>query len=118
MKKKMKICVIENFSPSPEEYRLFRCQGEQVLACYALAKGCMAILMPLSAAAAVYHPVIALGFSIAAGLTGFLLLHRKYGVKGALLPLCCSLAGFLTGLFILSPLFSHVRALKEGYDGL
>ncbi|MDR2019469.1 MAG: hypothetical protein LBQ14_01740 [Treponema sp.] len=78
----------------------------------------MAVVMPLSAIAAVYRPVISLAFSLAGGITGFLLLRKKYGVKGALVPLCCSLAGFLIGLSILSPLLAHVRALKEAYRGL
>jgi hypothetical protein len=118
MKKKMKVYLADDFSPSPEEYRLFRRQGEQVLACYALAKHCMAIIMPLSTIVAVCRPVISLGFSIAVGITGFLLLRKKHGVKGALVPLCCSLARFLIGLAILSPLIAHVRAVKEAYHGI
>jgi hypothetical protein len=78
----------------------------------------MAIIMPLSAIAAVCQPLVSLGFSIAAGITGFLLLRKKHGVKGALVPLCCSLAGFLIGLAILSPLLAHVRAVKEAYRGI
>ena len=118
MKTRMKIGIINDFSPSPEEYRMFRGQPEKVLACYALARRCMAAAMPLSALAAVYSPVLALALSLAGGITGFLLLRKKYGVKGALVPFCCFLAGIPIGLFILSPLLSHVAALKEAYRGI
>jgi hypothetical protein len=52
MKKKMKAYQVDDFSLSPEKYRLFRGQGERILECYALVKHCMAILLPLSAIAA------------------------------------------------------------------
>jgi hypothetical protein len=118
MKRKMKIGIVDDFSPSAEEYRIFRAQGEKVLACYALARRCMASAMPLSALAAVYHPALALALSLAGGGIGFLLLRKKYGAKGALAPLLCSLAGILIGLYILTPLLSHVLALKEAYRGI
>jgi hypothetical protein len=118
MKKKMKIGMVDDFSPAAEEYRMFRAQGEKVLACYALARRCMASVMPLSALAAVYHPALTLALSLAGGGIGFLFLRRKYGVKGALAPLLCSLAGIPIGLYILSPLFFHVWALKEAFRGI
>jgi hypothetical protein len=118
MKKKMKIDIVNDFSPVPEEYRMFRGQPEKVLVCYSLARRCMAVIMPLSALAAAYNPVLALGLSLAGGITGFLLLRKKYGMKGALVPLLCSLAGIPIGLFLLSPMLSHVRALKEAYRGI
>jgi hypothetical protein len=118
MKKKMRIRIVDDFSPLAEEYRIFRAQGEKVLACYALARRCMALAIPLSALAAVYYPALALAFSLAGGGIGFLLLRKKYGVKGALAPLLCSLAGIPIGLYILSPLLSHVQALKEAYRGI
>jgi hypothetical protein len=118
MKRKMKIGIVNNFSPIPEEYRMFRRQSEQVLACYALARRCMATAMPFSALAAVCHPALAFALALAGGATGFFLLRKKYGVKGALVPLCCSLAGIPIGLYILSPLLAHVRSLKEAYGGI
>ena len=118
MKKRMKIGMVNEFSPVPEEYRMFRGQPEKVLLCYSLARRCMAAVMPLSALAAVYSPALALGLSLAGGITGFLLLRKKYGVKGALVPLCCFLAGIPIGVFILSPLLSHALALKEAYRGI
>jgi hypothetical protein len=118
MKKKMKIDIVNDFSPVLEEYRIFRSQSEKVLACYSLARRCMAAVMPLSALAVVYNPILALGLSLAGGITGFLLLRKKYGVKGALVPLLCSLAGIPIGLFLLSPMLSHFRALKEAYRGI
>jgi hypothetical protein len=118
MKRKMKIGIVSDYVPIPEEYRMFRNQPERVLACYALAKRCMAVVMPLSALAAVYSPLLALGLSLAGGVTGFLFLRKKYGVKGALVPLLCSLAGIPIGLYILSPLLSHARTLKEAFGGI
>jgi hypothetical protein len=118
MKKKMKVCTVGGFSPSPEEYRVFRGQPEAVLLRYSLVKRCMAVVMPLSAVAAVFNVTLALALSLAGGGIGFLFLRKKYGVKGALVPLLCSLAGFLTGIAVLSPLFSHVLALKEAYGGI
>jgi hypothetical protein len=118
MKKKTKIGMVSDFSPAAEEYRIFRAQGEKVLACYALARRCMASVMPLSAMAAVYHPMLALALSLAGSGIGFLLLRRKYGVKGALAPLFCSLAGIPIGLYLFSPLLFHVRALKEVFRGI
>jgi hypothetical protein len=118
MKRKMKIGIVSDYVPIPEEYRMFRNQPERVLACYSLAKRCMAVIMPLSALAAVYSPLFALGLSCAGGITGFLLLRRKHGVKGALVPLICSLAGVLIGLYVAAPMFSHARVLKEAYRGI
>jgi hypothetical protein len=118
MKRKMKTGMVNDFSPVPEEYRMFRRQPERVLACYALAKHCMVVVMPFSALAAVYHPALAFAFVLAGGVTGFLLLRKKYGVKGALIPLLCSLAGIPVGLYILSPLLAHVLSLKEAYRGI
>jgi hypothetical protein len=118
IKKKMEIGIVNDFSPLAEEYRIFRAQGEKVLACYALARRCMALAMPLSALAAIYHPAFALGLSLAGGGIGFLFLRKKYGVKGALAPLLCSLAGMPIGLYILSPLLFHARALKEAFRGI
>ena len=118
MKKKMKIGIVDDFSPSPEEYRVFSQQPEKVLACYSLARRCMAVVMPLSAVAAAYKPALALAFSCAAGVTGFLFLRKKYGVKGALVPLLCALAGIAIGLCLLSPLRFHVQILKDAYHGI
>jgi hypothetical protein len=118
MKKKMKTGIVNDFSPVPEEYLMFRRQPEKVLACYALARRCMAVVMPLSAIAAVYTPALALALSCAAGAAGFLFLRKKYGIKGALVPLLCSLAGIPIGLSLLSPLLFHVRALKDAYRGI
>jgi hypothetical protein len=114
----MKIGIVGDFSPVPEEYRMFRAQGEKVLACYALARRCMASVMPLAALTAVCHPALALALSLAGGGIGFLLLRKKHGVKGALAPLLCSLAGIPIGLYLLSPLLSHVLALQEAYRGI
>jgi hypothetical protein len=118
MKKQIKARVSEDFSPSPEEYRIFSGQPGQVLARYALAKRCMATAMPISALAAVHSPPIALAFSFLCGLIGFLLLRKKYGIKGALVPFFSCLAGASTGVFVVSPLLSHVLALKEAYGGI
>jgi hypothetical protein len=118
MKRKMKIGVVSDYAPVPEEYRMFRNQPEEVLACYSLAKYCMAVIMPLAALAAVYSPLLALGLSLAGGVTGFLLLRKKHGVKGALVPLLCSLAGVLIGLYVTAPMLSHTRALKEALRGI
>jgi hypothetical protein len=118
MKRKMKIDIVNDFSPVLEEYRMFRNQPERVLTCYALAKRCMAVVMPLSALAAVYSPLLALGLSLAGGVTGFLFLRKKHGVKSALVPLFCFLAGIPIGLYILSPLLFHALALKEAYRGI
>ncbi|MDR2160168.1 MAG: hypothetical protein LBP23_08910 [Treponema sp.] len=118
MKKKTKVCAAGDFPPAPEEYRLFGRQPEKVLACYSLAKHCMAIIMPLSALAAVYSFPAALALSLTGGAIGFPLLRKKYGVKGALVPFLCLLTGATAGFFVLSPLFSHVTALKEAYGGI
>jgi hypothetical protein len=118
MKKKMKVCIVDGFSPSPEEYRMFRRQSEQVLASYSLAKRCMAVILPLSALAAVYNTALALAFSFMVGGIGFLLLWKKYGVKGALAPLICSLAGLLIGRFLCAPLLPHALVLKEAHRGI
>jgi hypothetical protein len=118
MKKKTKAYISEDFSPSPEEYRIFKEQPEEVLARYALAKRCMAAAMPISALAAVYSFPAALALSLAGGITGFLFLRKKYGIKGALVPFLCLIAGIAVGLFVFSPLFSHVVALKEAYGGI
>jgi hypothetical protein len=118
MKRKMKIGVVSDYAPVPEEYRMFRNQPEKVLACYSLAKCCMAVIMPLAALAAVYSPPLALGLSGLGGVTGFLLLRKKYGVKGALAPLICSLAGVLIGLYVAAPMLSHARALREALRGI
>ncbi|MDR2759123.1 MAG: hypothetical protein LBB78_07075 [Spirochaetaceae bacterium] len=118
MKRKMKIGIVSDYSPVPEEYRMFQSQPEQVLACYSLARHCMAVIMPLSALAAVYSPLLALGLSFAGGAAGFLLLRKRYRVKGALVPFLCSLAGIPIGLYILSPLLSHALALKEAFRGI
>jgi hypothetical protein len=118
MKKKPKLCAADNFPPSPEEYRIFRSQPEKVLARYALAKFCMAAAMPLSALAAAYSFPLALALSLIGGAIAFPLLRKKYGAKGALVPFLCLLAGTAAGFFVLSPLFSHVSALKEAYRGL
>ena len=118
MKKKMKISIVDDFSPVPEEYRMFRGQNEKVLACYSLAKRCMAVIMPLSALAAVYNTALALALSLMVGGTGFLLLRKKYGMKGALAPLICSLAGVLIGRFLCAPLLSPAFVVKGAYHGL
>jgi hypothetical protein len=118
MKKKMKVGIADDFSPSPEEYRMFRGQNEKVLARYSLAKRCMAVIMPLSALAAVYNTALALALSLMIGGTGFLLLRKKYGAKGALVPLICSLAGMLAGYFLVAPLLSHALVLKGAYSGI
>jgi hypothetical protein len=118
MKKKMKVCIVDGFSPSPEEYRMFRGQSEKVLASYSLAKRCMAVIMPLSALAAVYNTALALAFSLVAGGIGFLLFQKKYGVKGALAPLICSLAGTLIGRFLFAPLLPYALVLKEANRGI
>jgi hypothetical protein len=118
MKKKTKLFAASGFPPSPREYRIFSGQPEAVLLSYSLVKRCMAVIMPLSALAAAFNITLALALSLACGGTGFLLLRKKYGVKGALAPLLCSLAGFLAGVAVLSPLFSHVLALKEAYGGI
>jgi hypothetical protein len=117
MKKRIKIGIVSDYAPVQEEYRMFRNQPERVLACYALARRCMAVVMPLSAITAVYDPALALALSLAGGGIGFLFLRKKYGVKGALAPLLCSLAGIPIGLYLLSPLFTHARALKEAFHG-
>jgi hypothetical protein len=118
IKKRMKIGIVNDFFPSAEEYRIFHRQGKKVLARYAIARCCMASAMPLSALAAVYHPALALALSLAGGGIGFLLLRRKHGVKGALAPLLCSLIGIPIGLYLLSPLLVHARALKEIFHGI
>jgi hypothetical protein len=118
MKQKMKIGVVSDYVPVPEEYRMFRNQPEKVLACCSLAKYCMAAIMPLSALAAVYNLALALVLSCSGGVTGFLLLRKKYGVKGALVPLFCSLAGVLIGLYVAAPMLSHARGLKEALRGI
>jgi hypothetical protein len=118
MKKNPQAFTASGLPPSPEEYRIFRGQPEAVLIRYSLVKRCMAVIMPLSALAAVFNVTLGLVFPLICGGTGFLLLRKKYGVKGALVPLFCSLAGFLAGLLALSPLFSHVLALKEVYGGI
>jgi hypothetical protein len=119
MKRKMKFYAAgDDFPPSPDEYRMFRGQPEKVLAGYSLARRCMASVMPFSALAAVYSPALALALPLTGGITGFLLLRKKYGVKGALVPLFCFLAGIPIGLYILSPLLSHALALKEAYRGI
>jgi hypothetical protein len=118
MKKKMKPGTVNDFFPVQEEYRIFQSQPGEVLARYALAKYCMAIITPPSALAAAYSPLLALSLPLAGGVTGFLFLRKKYGLKGALVPLLCALAGILIGLYILSPILSHARALREAYRGL
>jgi Na+-driven multidrug efflux pump len=118
MKKKMKVCIADDFSPAPEEYWMFQSQNEQVLASYSLAKHCMAVIMPLSALAAVYHPVLALALSLLVGGIGFLLHRKKHGVKGALAPLICSLAGMLIGRFLCAPLLPYTLILKGVYRGI
>jgi hypothetical protein len=118
MKKKMKAHAAGDFSPSPEEYRLFGRQPEKVLACYSLARGCMAVAMPVSAVVSVYSFPAALALSLAGGITGFLILRKKYGVKGALVPFFCLSAGTAAGLLAVSPLLAHIRALKEAYGGI
>jgi hypothetical protein len=115
---KRKIGIVNDFSPSPKEYRMFQSQPEKVIACYSLARRCMAVAMPLSALAAMYSPLLALILSLAGGVTGFLLLRKRYGVKGALAPFLCSFAGIPIGLYILSPLLSHALALKEAFRGI
>jgi hypothetical protein len=97
---------------------MFRGQSEKVLACYSLAKRCMVVIMPLSALAAVYNTALALAFSLVVGGIGFLLLRKKHGVKGALAPLICSLAGMLIGHFLCAPLFSRALFLKGVYRGI
>jgi hypothetical protein len=114
----MKIGIVSDYAPVPEEYRMFRNQPEKVLACYSLAKYCMAVIMPLSALAAVFNLTLALVLSCVEGATGFLLLRKKYGVKGALVPLFCSLTGVLIGLYVAAPILSHARALKEAFRGI
>jgi hypothetical protein len=118
IKKKMKIGMVNDFFPSAEEYRIFHRQDKKVLAGYALVRRCMASAMPLSALAAIYHPVLALVLSLVGGGIGFLFLRRKHGVKGALAPLLCSLVGIPIGLYLLSPLLFHARALKEAFCGI
>jgi hypothetical protein len=118
MNKKPKAGAVNDFSPVQEEYRIFRSQPEEVLARYALAKHCMAVITTLTALAAAYSPLLALFLPLAGGGAGFLFLRKKYGVKGALVPLLCALAGILIGLYILSPILSHVRALQEAYRGI
>jgi hypothetical protein len=78
----------------------------------------MAVIMPLSALAAVYHPAFALALSLVVGGTGFLLLRKKHGVKGALAPLICSLAGTLIGRFLFAPLLPPALVVKEVYRGI
>jgi hypothetical protein len=118
MKRKMKIGIVGDYAPVPEEYQMFQRQPEKVLVCYSLAKYCMAVIMPLSALAAVYNLVLALVLSLAGGVTGFLFLRKKYGVKRALVPLICSLAGVLIGLYVAAPMLSHALALKEAFRGI
>ena len=118
MKRKMKVYTADDFRPSPEEYRMFRSQSEKVLACYSLAKRCMAVIMPLSAVAAVYNTALALALSLMVGGIGFLLLRKKHGIKGALAPLICSLTGTLTGHFLFAPLLPPALILKEAYRGI
>jgi hypothetical protein len=118
MKKKLKVCVADDFSPAPAEYLLFHGQPEKALARYALAKSCMAVILPLAALAAAYNIALAFVLSGAGGIIGFLLLRKRHETKGALVPLCCFLAGIPIGLFILSPLLAHVRALLEVFYGI
>jgi hypothetical protein len=106
-----------NTVPSTEEYRLFADQPATVLQQYSVTKKSMALGIPVCACITVFHIEIALVLALAGGLIAFLLLYKKYGVKGAAAPGICALAGVLIGRYLIHPLIQYAAAIQEVYHG-
>jgi hypothetical protein len=105
-------------TPIPaEEYRLFANQPESVLRAYRLARTSMAIGLPSFALIAILHPIFAFGFAVAVGITALLLLRKKYGWKGAVVPLICALSGVAVGVLFIAPLLDQALIIKEVCHG-
>jgi hypothetical protein len=117
MKKKIKVCVLDNFTPSPDEYRMFTRQPEAVLRSYRLARISMAAALPSFALLAVFHAGIAFALAVAGGAAALFPLRKKYGLKGAAVPLICALAGAAVGAILIAPLVHPVELIQEAHRG-
>jgi hypothetical protein len=117
MKKKIKAYVVDRFTPSPDEYRIFTNQPQAVLRSYRLARISMAAALPAFALLAVFHTGIAFALAAAGGSAALLLLRKKYGLKGAALPLICALAGVALGAVLITPLVKPTELIGEAYRG-
>ena len=117
MKKKIKLCVMDRFTPSPDEYRMFANQPEAVLRSYRLARISMAAALPAFALLAVFHAGIAFVLAALGGTAALFPLRKKYGLKGAALPLICALAGAAIGAVLIAPLVHPVELIQEAHRG-
>jgi hypothetical protein len=101
----------------PEEYLLFSSQGEPVLRRYRLARISMAAILPFFAFLSVFHTGLALVLAVAGGTAALFPLRKKYGLKGALVPLICALSGTAVGAFLIAPLVTPAKLIQEAYRG-
>ena len=117
MKRKIKVCVLDDFTPSPDEYRMFANQPEAVLRSYRLARISMAAALPAFALLAVFHAGIAFVLAALGGTAALFFLRKKYGLKVAALPLICALAGAAVGAVLIAPLVKPTEIIQEAYRG-
>ena len=117
MRKKINGDVSERFTPSPDEYRMFANQPEAALRSYRLARISMAAALPSFALLAVFHAGIAFALAVAGGTAALFPLRKKYGLKGAAVPLTCALAGAAIGAVLIAPLVKPMEIIQEVYRG-
>lgn len=117
MKRKQQPGPVDTTPYQAEEYLLFPSQPAMVLQQYALTKTSMALAIPVFSGITLFHIEVALALAFAAGIIAFLLLYKKYGVKGAAAPGICALSGVAIGYCILSPLTQYATNIKEVYRG-
>jgi hypothetical protein len=101
----------------PEEYLLFSSQGEPVLRRYRLARISMAVFLPVFTLLSVFHTGIALIFAVAGGIAALFPLRKKYGLKEAVVPFICAIAGIAIGAFLIAPLVTPAKLIQEAYFG-
>lgn len=101
----------------PEEYRIFTNQPKEVLRSYRLARISMETVLPFFVLITVFHTGISLTLAAAGGIAALIPLRKKYGLKGAVVPLFCAIAGVLIGALLIRPLIRPTEILKEVYRG-
>jgi len=100
-----------------DERCLFTSQGEEVLKSYRIARLCLAAVLPCFSILTLFFTYITLAFSLALGISLFLLFRKKYGNKAAAAPGITALIGTGIGFFLLPCFLSHGIILKGGFHG-
>jgi hypothetical protein len=77
----------------------------------------METVLPFFVLITVFHTGISLTLAAAGGIAALIPLRKKYGLKGAVVPLFCAIAGVLIGALLIRPLIRPTEILKEVYRG-